>query len=410
MKSIKVLHLANWNSTNIGNGALIHGSEKVFKEDISMDVEFIPEAWDDYTFKRKKFDESFVSLVNDTADVLMVNGAVTFNAFRKKNLHTGMRFDLPLPLWDEIKKPIILYGLSYRCWPFQQYPNLDALKAMITYAIKAPYVFFAVRNDGTKEWIQRMCGIDSDQIHEIPDPGLFVPFGDCNYPELHPTKKNILIAFNGEDAVYRYATKFQKQVWQLLSSFVSDRLLKKIFSSIAGYKKERKKVVKELTKTVEQIAKNYDAQFVLVPHYLDDYEIIQEFISVLQERIAHQLVTSTGLLTVPHTKYFYGRYKKADLVLAMRVHSMSPSIGLNTPVVPITSQGRMRSFLEKINLLDISVDTSKECFHTDLYAKCKDILDDPKTIQMKLAESTRSMRENFLTINKNIEKFLVERL
>lgn len=390
---MKIIHLANWNSTNIGNGALIYGTERLLSEDAPFPITFIPEAWDDYTFGLKKFDENFVNLVNSTSDALMINGAVTFNAFRRFNKNTGMRFDLPLPLWEKIKVPMIFYGVSYRCWPFQEYLNKDILAETIRYAISKDTIFFGVRNDGTKEWISRELGIDSDKIIEVPDPGVFVPYEDNTYPELHTKRKNIIIAFNNEDAVYRFAPAFQKDLWKMGLLFVEQPTLEKIFDFIGLYKINRARIVRELARATEEIAKKVDAQFVLCAHYLDDYGMINEFINELDERIAHQLTVSTGLLKVDHTKFFYGRYKKVDLAISMRVHSMSPSIGLGIPVVPLTSQGRMRVFLKKIGLQDIAVDTTSENFSRDISGKALKLLADPAEFLLKTKKAVEGMRE-----------------
>lgn len=406
---MKILHLANWNSTNIGNGALIFGTERILAEDAPMPVEFVPEAWDDYTFKRKKFNETFVKHVN-TYDALMVNGAVTFNAFRHTMYNTGMRFNLPLALWDDIQVPIILYGLSYRCWPFQEYPNADALKKTIEYCLARKDVFFGVRNDGTKEWIKNRLGIDSPNIYEVPDPGIFVPYEERDYPELAGGKLNIMLAFNGEDALYRYATPIQKMVWKLLAPYVAERHLKRLFSMTRGYEGVRRALVKKIARAVEAISREVDAaRFILVPHYLDDYEMIGEFINEVQERIAHQCVVSTGLLTVPQTPYFYGRYRKADLALSMRVHSMSPSIGLGVPVIPITSQGRMRLFLEKMQLADIAVDVSKDDFVERVTERAVKLLADPEPFREQTKQAVKRMRDEAKRINEIVFSVLAAR-
>src|SRR5216117_2630998 len=52
----KLIHLANFNSTNIGNGALIFGTERVLQQDWRAPVVFIPEPWDDYTFGLRHFE------------------------------------------------------------------------------------------------------------------------------------------------------------------------------------------------------------------------------------------------------------------------------------------------------------------------------------------------------------------
>ena len=41
---IRLLHLANYGSTNIGNGALIQGTERVVNEDFTHDIEWNPLA------------------------------------------------------------------------------------------------------------------------------------------------------------------------------------------------------------------------------------------------------------------------------------------------------------------------------------------------------------------------------
>jgi len=400
---MNILHLANWNSTNIGNGALIYGTQRLLEEDLSVKPTFVAEAWDDYTFKLKKFDESFVELVNQH-DMLLVNGAVTMNAYRRSMHETGMRFNLPLELWKQIEKPIVFYGISYRCWPFQEYSNKDALKRAIEYAIANERIFFGVRNDGTKEWIARTLGIESERIYEVPDPGLFVPSEDNKYPELHLTRKNVLIAFNGEDAVHRFAGPFEKAIFRHARFLTSPARLDKIVGRLGLYKKERRRIIRELAFAVEAIAQEHDAQFVLVPHYLDDYGMIQEFIEIVQERIAHQRIVTTGLVSVPHTAYFYGRYAKADLAISMRVHSMSPSIGLGIPVIPLVSQGRMRNFLTNAGLSSLSVDVATEGFGTELVRRANELIANPSKCTDATRVSVARMRAQARDINMMVER------
>jgi polysaccharide pyruvyl transferase WcaK-like protein len=405
---MKILHLANWNSTNIGNGALIFGTERLLGEDIPG-LEFVPEAWDEYTFKRKKFDESFVSLVNEH-DALLVNGAVTFNAFRRGNKNTGMRFDLPLELWDKIEKPIILYGLSYRCWPFQEYPNKEAFKAWLEYVLANDHrIFFGVRNDGTKEWIRDRFGVESEKIYEVPDPGAFVPHEDHEYPELHPTRKNVIVVFNGEDASYRYATGVDRVLIEMGNRIGETVRAQGLSRRLGLFKRTRREVAIKIARALEKIAAVHDVQIIVTPHYLDDYGMIQDFIEVIQERIAHQLVVSTGLVSVPHTGYFYGRYAKADLAISMRVHSMSPSIGLGIPVVPITSQGRMRNYLKKAGLQDIGVDLTDPNFVEVVAQKANALLDDPREFKIHTGDAMKKMREQARENNKRVEKILNNR-
>jgi hydroxymethylpyrimidine pyrophosphatase-like HAD family hydrolase len=51
--------------------------------------------------------------------------------------------------------------------------------------------------------------------------------------------------------------------------------------------------------------------------------------------LANQRMIATGLARIEGTRQFHGRYLQADLVISMRVHSMSPSIGLGVPMIPV---------------------------------------------------------------------------
>src|SRR5437773_454643 len=241
----KLIHLANFNSTNIGNGALIFGTERVLQQDWRAPVVFIPEPWDDYTFGLRHFDAGFVSSVN-AADGLIIGAAVALNA-RDYLKNAGMRFDLPYALWPSISKPIVFYAISYRVWPYQEYHHLDQFKRAMEY----------------------------------------IPY----------------------------------------------------------WRSQKRKCLKKLVYALERLCHEWDLNFILCPHYFDDYKIISEFISMFPARLAHQRTISSGLLNVARAPYFYDLYAKADIALAMRVHSMSPAIGLGTPMVALSTQGRISDFL-----------------------------------------------------------------
>jgi hypothetical protein len=127
--TLTLLHLANFGSTNIGNGALANGLESTLEEDLGRSVNWCREPWDDYTFCKVDFDQVFPDKLNGS-DGLIVGGAVTFNG-RDYNARTGSRFELPFELWDKLEKPVVFFGLSYRNWPGQIYHHVDKLKRML---------------------------------------------------------------------------------------------------------------------------------------------------------------------------------------------------------------------------------------------------------------------------------------
>jgi hypothetical protein len=363
---MKLIHLANIHSTNIGNGALISGLESTMQEDFPSPISWIREPWDDYTFGLRDFDSEFVKKVN-ASDGLIVGGAVTFNG-RDYNNRTGSRFELPLELWSEIKKPIVFYGLSYRHWPGQPYHHLDRLKLMIEKILSSDNMCLAVRNDGTKDWLNNLTKIDCEQIPEIPDSAVFVQHLDRYCPEILEGVRNIVLSFNDEDACYRFDQESNH--------------------------KSRMHVINALASVVERLSEEYPVNFVLCPHYFDDYRMMSDFLEKVRPRLAHQQMVSTGLYKIKDTNLFYGRYKQADLSISMRVHSMSPCIGLGTPMVAYTTQDRMNVFMSKIGLTGHVVDAFDSEAAEYLLTKAKYALENSSEIKRQFNAVRESLRRD----------------
>ncbi len=400
---MKLIHLANFKSTNIGNGALIRGTEQVLTEDLGP-IEFLAEPWDDYTFEIKKFDQSFVDMVNNS-DGLLVGGAVTFNG-RHYLPNAGFRLDLPYNLLTQIKKPIIFYGISYKFWPKQYYHHRDKLIKTMDWLLANPKVLFAVRNDGCKSWLESLIGYQSDKIIEVPDPALFVTATDNEYPELVQDRPNVILSLNNEDEIYRYGGKAREIFWSVFGPYVSEKKLLKLWRYVPGWQKRRTVFLKRLAQAIERLVAEQELNLILVPHYFDDYTTMTELMGFLKPRILHQVTISTGLMRVPQTEYFYGRYVKADLALSMRIHSMSPSIGLGIPVIPLVSQTRMSDFLDNVGLRDIGVDIFDSDLTNKVYIKTKHALSKKKEIRDRFKNVSEEQRKEFRRFNKKVAELL----
>ncbi len=367
--AINLIHLANMNSTNIGNGALLFGTERVLNEDSSESINWSRAPWDDYTFGLKPFDRSFVDMIN-SSDGLIVGGAVTMNG----GIHygnAGMRVDLPLDLWRVVNKPVVFHGISYRHWDGQEYHHLDRLQETLDFILTSPLMFLGVRNDGTEKWLEDFVGVKSERVIEVPDPGFFIqPDVADEYPEIRKDRCNIIIAFNNEDSQER-------------------------FKNIdAG-----SKVVRSIARMIESIAGEREVQIILVPHYLDDYKMMSELVDCLQPRLAHQCMASTGLVNIRQAKHFYGRYTKADLIVSMRVHSMSPAIGMGLPVIPLVSQDRMRVFLKNSGLEKDAVDVFDPSLDAALLSTAKRVLSKPEELRERYSAAFDLLRGQMRDVN-----------
>src|SRR5262249_17860706 len=137
---------------------------------------------------------------------------------------------------------------------------------------------------------------------------------------------------------------------------------------------QKKEFLTQLALAVENLASKWDLNVILCPHYLDDYKIMAEFMQMLTPRIAHQKLVSSGLLRVSQATYFYDLYSKADIALSMRIHSMSPAIGLGLPMLALSSQKRMAEFLNTAGLQDFKVDVFEAGLQEKVVSKVEYLL------------------------------------
>ena len=81
---------------------------------------------------------------------------------------------------------------------------------------------------------------------------------------------------------------------------------------------------------------------------------------------------------------------------------MSPSIGLGIPVIPLTSQGRMRNFLSKAGLSNIAIDVKTIGFGEELATRAVALLQDSKSFRELTREAVLRMREQTRICNASI--------
>ncbi|OEJ63836.1 polysaccharide pyruvyl transferase family protein [Magnetovibrio blakemorei] len=375
---LSLLHLVNKRSANVGNGALTEGTESVINEDFQNHIKWTRLAWDDYTFGVKKFDREFINLINDHSDGMIVGGAVAING-REFYGDAGMRFNLPKELWSEIRQPLIFYGISYRHWENQPYHHQDKLLWVLDFILNSDNMTLAFRNDGTREWLSSKFGFSSNKIDVIPDPGVFVQ-ADSNgyYPDLKDDRLNVLLAFNDEDSNYRYYTPGSRQ-----------------------------KMLEGIVVAVERMLATHKVNLILVPHYFDDLRMIADFIDLCKPVLAHQHMISTELGRISSSHHFYGRYLKADLIISMRVHSMSPSIGLGVPMIPLTTQDRMTDFLDGIGIGDLNIDAFDDNLSNNLTAAIEKTLANPSVIRDRFIGARQKMRLQMKAFNTKAENIIL---
>jgi polysaccharide pyruvyl transferase WcaK-like protein len=90
----------------------------------------------------------------------------------------------------------------------------------------------------------------------------------------------------------------------------------------------------------------------------------------------------------------------------MRVHSMSPSIGLGVPMVPLVTQNRMVDFLKDIGLADLMVDAFDPDLAQQLSTAIDRTLGAPEIVRRRFADARQRMRERTREFNRKVQTLL----
>jgi polysaccharide pyruvyl transferase WcaK-like protein len=211
-------------------------------------------------------------------------------------------------------------GVSYRFWT-NEYPNLTALKTILQYLDSRDNCLLAVRNDGTKDWLERVLTKRFD-FFEFPDPGLF----SLDKLSKNNKESGMIISVNNEDSDFRYNNKQIKN--QLILS---------------------------LKNACMSFWESYDEPIGLAPHSFEDYQMLLELIKTLPKRKLHQNIYVLPLLLGKKSEDFYRFYTSPRLVIASRVHSLSPSLGFGNVTVAINTQDRIARYLQDIEFTDVGI-------------------------------------------------------
>ena len=336
MRDIEALVLANIQSPNVGNGALVTGTLNSISEG-KPELKILPKlySWDQITFKESIFPEDFFTRTNES-QLLLIPGAVTFNG-RFDHQRGGSRLNFNVADIEKIKVPIIAQGLSYRFWNENVYPNLNELSETFSYLNSKRNCLIGLRNDGSKEWLEETVGKQLDNMPECPDPGFFV-----GTPRFGEIGKDLFISVNYEDSLNRY--KDQLHLENTLNALVN---------------------------CCEIFTANTNEKVVFVPHSFEDYEMIILICKRLKPGTLHKRIRVLSIPGFENHMSIYDSYRTARAVIAMRIHSLSPAVGMRIPTFVISTQKRMTTYMKKIKLGNQITEINDE----SLWNKCEKFLE-----------------------------------
>lgn len=369
---VRVWHIAT-HSTNIGDAALIQGLQATIKDDWGVPVKFIPDTLMEYQtyWGNKRFDAELVARINSESDMLLIGGGGMLDGGRL-NKETGIAFNLPLHLFDKIKVPVVFYAVGHNLFPNQYYWHTGQLRQLLVRITAREDRIFSVRNDGTLGRLRRMLSSDLEYVEEIPDPGLYVPITNITHSCLVPGRTNILIQLAGDNPFNR----FRRHLWKRMpvaGDLVLRRAMRRCFIRIA--------------KALQKIAQDFPVNFILCPHLVRDFSVMGEFVACMPASFCRfNFNASETLRGTTQSAAFFALYRKADMVIGMRGHSVICGVGVGTPTIALSSHDKIKGFMNTISLQDRVIELNSSTLQYQLENTISAILRNMAREKQRLAE------------------------
>lgn len=369
MRKIRTLHLASFNG-NIGDNAnhngFYNGLSEIKEYEFSIDKLEIREFY----WRKRFFDESFVSLVNQY-DLLIIGGGNYFELW-VENSPTGTSVMIAPDMFKKINIPVVFnalgvdpaQGASKRC--------CDKFRKFLDVVFENPKNLVSLRNDGSFHAMEHYIG------RNYADNCLLTPDAGCNLSinkgiDLHIDGRYIALNVAGDMLDKRFSECGDEIGYDSFLSEISIFLQKIILEKIVDH-------------------------VVFVPHVFKDLECASDIISLLSDDVRRKNVVLAPLLTGQGCEEIFSLYEKSIITIAMRFHANLCSISQNVPTIGLINYRQIEELYKGMNLSDYVVDVRYKGFSMELLKKVK-----------LLMESGREEFEFVSAFNKNEYKsYLLE--
>lgn len=379
---LNVLHLASF-SGNIGDEANHIGFRSKFKKNIYDNVNFnnieIRDFYKSWNFR--KFDETFVSLAN-SHDLLVIGGGNFFEVCWDYS-SSGTTIDIPIDLLNKINIPILFNGVGFDDGKGATEESILKFKYFISYLTSSPKIITSVRNDGSKQLLQKYYDKTiTDKIYTVPDGGFFFKVDEIVQHRINLSRKLIGICVACDMPEIRFELHDE--------------------SSKLDFEKSMANVVNNILMEYDE----YDIAF--LPHIYSDMEIISKIMNFVNDKFRRNRIIIGPYLngTVNGAEFIFSLYKKCDLILGMRFHSNVCAIGNNIPTIGLISYHKHRLMYDELGLSDRYVLIKEKDFQHLLLDKFKQSIDDLSLIKKRYDDISKSLNVEIDKFHKGVYQWL----
>ncbi|MDF2500961.1 MAG: hypothetical protein K0Q77_1675 [Anaerosporomusa subterranea] len=382
---LNVLHLASFEG-NVGDNANHIGTRSKLGVNLDFEVQYTNLEIREFYWKKRSFDNDFVSLANKH-DLVIIGGGNYFELW-VPNSFTGTSLDISNTILNKITTPILFYSLGCDVGQGVSNDNLQKFRQFLDHILGSSKYLVSVRNDGSLGTIDKYLGKEyAERIDCVPDGGFFTIVKDFLHPEL-PNEKNLkTIAINlaGDMLDVRFNN----------SEINSSDILYEEFLQLFG------NFLNNLFMDRE------DARVVFIPHIFRDLDIISDVLKQVEDihRRKH-IAVAPYLHGSGAQEYIFDLYRKCDLVLGTRFHANVCPIGLNTPTIGLVNYPQIQLLYEELGMPQRTIQVNKREFDVKLSSFVNYSLENLECIRHDYSEIQKKLDENLLSFHMKINHWL----
>jgi polysaccharide pyruvyl transferase WcaK-like protein len=361
---LRILHAAT-HGHNIGDGALVAGMHRVLREDLGdmlgAELEFTPLDVLGHKLRRRRdmLPRREAREVLAAHDLVLVGGGGMIEG-GKGNYLSGINFNFHLDVLRDSPVPWVFYALGHNQFRRTFFFHRRRLRRLLRLAADGAHPF-SVRNDGSEERLRKLVG-DAGEVTTVPDPGLWVPEGPGQTPEMDSPGPRLLVQLAGDRGSKRF-------------------------------RQEPEVVLRRLGELLQRLIEERGVTVTLCPHLLGDLPLCTGLLRHLPDRVQRPSVSMTPVMHgAGAAPAFFDRYRRADLVLGMRGHSVICAVGTGTPVVGLASHDKVGGFLREVGLGEWAVDLDRDRRLEELERVLVGMLGDLEAARRRTAATVPALR------------------
>lgn len=320
---MRILHVAS-HTTNVGDGALNGVIAAALARAVDEPVEIVEE---DVVLRPRSLTAEDV----DAFDLVVVGGGGAISTGRS-NAECGMAMPMTVAELRASRTPFAFVGLGHNLFHGEELRYREELARTIAWATERGHPF-SVRNDGSLARLRLVLGDVTGNVVEIPDPGFFVAA-----PPVEPVE----VAGDRYVLVQLAADRFADRVAGRRSSVGPVRRLQEHRARVA--------FAEQVAAWARSVSDHTGGDIVFAPHIPSDLGIVADVIQRCGRDHRRRPFRVLGTPHPRHAERYFGAYAAADVVVGMRGHAVICGVGLDRPVVAVSTHPKVAGFMEACGL------------------------------------------------------------